>query len=374
MHKPGSTTARIILSYAVILGLLFTPTSVALADGFQKAKTDYAMAVKSSITAIGTLRDKAREAKTLAVASKNDDAATVVARKSLEGYLEKVSELSSGTVEDVTVFNMASLTDTATLSTHQAQAISDSISKGVRRVNTAIEVHQLRDLKKNLSDVISNGREIYESSDGKVDSKTNRDKLSQTVKTAKTLATSSDIERIEQTTDSLKNLISKVNADVSARQTRLEREAREAAEKAARQVRQSYGTTSYGSYSSYGSGKTSSASGYSSGYSGGYSGSSYSTSSSCTFEGSVDSCQSTVDGGGLVDMDYAGVHIYAQHSNTGGSWINGLQAGQTFTLNGSIYRVNGQSVENATNAPDSGTWMQTCNGNGNHLVGVTKIS
>ncbi len=55
----------------------------------------------------------------------------------------------------------------------------------------------------------------------------------------------------------------------------------------------------------------------------------------------------------------------------GGSWINNLQAGRTFTMDGSTYQVNGQSVEGAVNAPDSGDWMRTCNGN--HLVGVTKI-
>ena len=43
-------------------------------------------------------------------------------------------------------------------------------------------------------------------------------------------------------------------------------------------------------------------------------------------------------------------------------------------MNGSTYRVNGQSVQGAQYAPDSGDWMQTCNGNGNHLVGITKIS
>lgn len=71
---------------------------------------------------------------------------------------------------------------------------------------------------------------------------------------------------------------------------------------------------------------------------------------------------------------YGNGHVYAQHNNTGGAWINNLQAGQTFTMNGSTYRVNGQSVQGAQYAPDSGDWMQTCNGNGNHLVGITKIS
>ena len=73
-------------------------------------------------------------------------------------------------------------------------------------------------------------------------------------------------------------------------------------------------------------------------------------------------------------MSYSGGHIYAQHNGTGGAWINGLQAGQTFTMNGSTYRVNGQSIEGAQYAPGSGDWMQTCDGNGNHLVGVTKIN
>lgn len=77
---------------------------------------------------------------------------------------------------------------------------------------------------------------------------------------------------------------------------------------------------------------------------------------------------------GIVDLNYGNGHVYAQHNNTGGAWINNLQAGQTFTMNGSTYRVNGQSVQGAQYAPGSGDWMQTCNGNGNHLVGITKIS
>ena len=93
-----------------------------------------------------------------------------------------------------------------------------------------------------------------------------------------------------------------------------------------------------------------------------------------TLTSAADHCQGAVDGGGIVDLNYGNGHVYAQHNNTGGAWINNLQAGQTFTMNGSTYRVNGQSVQGAQYAPGSGDWMQTCNGNGNHLVGITKIS
>ena len=100
----------------------------------------------------------------------------------------------------------------------------------------------------------------------------------------------------------------------------------------------------------------------------------YYSSMSCDLTSAADHCQGAVDGGGIVDLNYGNGHVYAQHNNTGGAWINNLQAGQTFTMNGSTYRVNGQSVQGAQYAPDSGDWMQTCNGNGNHLVGITKIN
>lgn len=68
---------------------------------------------------------------------------------------------------------------------------------------------------------------------------------------------------------------------------------------------------------------------------------------SCDLTSAADHCQGAVDGGGIVDLNYGNGHVYAQHNNTGGAWINNLQAGQTFTMNGSTYRVNGQSVQGA---------------------------
>lgn len=367
MRRPDMRTVQVAVASLVALGMLAVPANAALADDFRQDKADYATAVTSLENAAAVLKNTAEASGTLTVASRDDDAATTIARDSLRGQVDKASRVSVVKHEDATVFNMASLTDEVSSSTRLARELSASIAEGARKVNAAVEAHHLRDAKERLADAISNGRKTYGSSDGKVDDTANRDRLSQVMKEAKTLAASSDIEHIGRTTDSLKTLVSKVNADVKARQARLEREAREAA----RRVRQSYGAISYGS--SAGSGGSTSTGGYSTSTGSSSSSSGYSTSASCALDSAADHCQGAVDGGGLVDMNYSGSHIYAQHSNTGGSWINSLQTGQTFTLNGSTYQVNGQSVEGATNAPDSGDWMQTCNGNGNHLVGITKI-
>ena len=145
-------------------------------------------------------------------------------------------------------------------------------------------------------------------------------------------------------------------------------EARIAAEQAAA-VQASYGAGSTASYGSWGDPYYSSYVSYSNTPSG------YRTSGSCSLAAGVSGggCQGAVDGGGLVSMSWNDATIYAQHSNTGGAWINGLTAGQTVTIDGKQYMVNGQSQEGAVYAPDSGTWLQTCNGNGNHLVGITPV-
>ncbi len=374
MRKPDMRIVRTTVVSVVALGMLAVPANVALADDFRQEKADYDTAVSRSVTLTSVLRDDIETSRTLTVASADDDAATTIARKSLQGQIAKASKVSAVKHEDATVFNVGALTDRASSSASEAKGYSASISDGVKKVNEAISAHRLRDVRKTLETAISDGRKAYGSSKDGVDDQTNRDGLADKLEKAEALSASTDTKAIEDMADALNDLASKVKDDMNARQARLDREAAEEAS------RQAYAAVSYAPASSY-AGTIGTSNGYSASGSstGGYShstgsgSSGYSTSASCALDSAADHCQGAVDGGGLVDMNYSGGHIYAQHSNTGGSWINNLQAGQTFTMDGSTYQVNGQSVEGAVNAPDSGDWMQTCNGNGNHLVGVTKI-
>jgi hypothetical protein len=101
---------------------------------------------------------------------------------------------------------------------------------------------------------------------------------------------------------------------------------------------------------------------------------SYTSSADCTPNDADPVCQGAVDRGGLTHISYYGgnTNIYAQHNNTGGNRINYLTLGSTVTVNGRKYVVTSNNV-NQTTAPSSGTYLQTCtgDGNGNRLVGLT---
>lgn len=101
----------------------------------------------------------------------------------------------------------------------------------------------------------------------------------------------------------------------------------------------------------------------------------YATSSTCAIEGAY-TCQERVDQGGLVDLSaYGGAtHVFAQHNSTGGDWINQLTPGQRVTIDGKQFTVNDYNDPNATIAPPSGYYAQTCHdGNQRRLVGLTPV-
>lgn len=366
MRKPDMRTVKTTTAVSVaVLAMLAVPANAAMASDFQQDERDYTAAVSRSITLTSELKTGADEAKAKTVNAKDDDAATRLARESLRSRIAKAADVHAVSKEKATVFNVSSLTDQAVSSGRTAKSLSSSIDDGVRKVDDAVAAHRLRDARKNLETAAENGRKTLESSNGKVDDDNNRGQLSDVLNKTKATAASADADAIGRTAKTLNDLIAKVNADV---QSRADREARQAAQAQRVQTVQQAAAYSPGSSRS---------TGYSYAASPAASGSArpgYSTSASCALDSAADHCQGAVDGGGLVDMSYSGGHIYAQHNGTGGAWINGLQAGQTFTMNGSTYRVNGQSIEGAQYAPGSGDWMQTCDGNGNHLVGVTKIN
>lgn len=366
MRKPDMRTVKTTTAVSVaVLAMLAVPANAAMASDFQQDERDYTAAVSRSITLTSELKTGADEAKAKTVNAKDDDAATRLARESLRSRIAKAADVHAVSKEKATVFNVSSLTGQAVSSGRTAKSLSSSIDDGVRKVDDAVAAHRLRDARKNLETAAENGRKTLESSNGKVDDDNNRGQLSDVLNKTKATAASADADAIGRTAKTLNDLIAKVNADV---QSRADREARQAAQ--AQRVQTVQQAAAYSPIASR-------STGYSYAASPAASGSArpgYSTSASCALDSAADHCQGAVDGGGLVDMSYSGGHIYAQHNGTGGAWINGLQAGQTFTMNGSTYRVNGQSIEGAQYAPGSGDWMQTCDGNGNHLVGVTKIN
>lgn len=366
MRKPDMRTVKTTTAVSVaVLAMLAVPANAAMASDFQQDERDYTAAVSRSITLTSELKTGADEAKAKTVNAKDDDVATRLARESLRSRIAKAADVHAVSKEKATVFNVSSLTDQAVSSGRTAKSLSSSIDDGVRKVDDAVAAHRLRDARKNLETAAENGRKTLESSNGKVDDDNNRGQLSDVLNKTKATAASADADAIGRTAKTLNDLIAKVNADV---QSRADREARQAAQ--AQRVQTVQQAAAYSPIASR-------STGYSYAASPAASGSArpgYSTSASCALDSAADHCQGAVDGGGLVDMSYSGGHIYAQHNGTGGAWINGLQAGQTFTMNGSTYRVNGQSIEGAQYAPGSGDWMQTCDGNGNHLVGVTKIN
>lgn len=256
---------------------------------------------------------------------------------------------------------------------------------GVRQANMS---KRLTDAKDGLQTAIDAAQKEYDSSDGQVDTADNRDALGGYLTQARDMLKNgtSPAKITNFVNDTLNPTVEKVKQDVQAHSDRLaaEEAARAAAAAAAASAAASY---SYGGGNGYTYGG---GSGYSGGYSGysGYSGGSsvgtggYSSgdrsaysSMSCALQSGAwrGGCQGAVDSGGLVHLSQGDLNIYAGHADDGWSWINGLTAGQTVNINGQNYQVTGESIEGAKYAPDSGTWMQTCNGNGNHLVGIRPV-
>ena len=91
----------------------------------------------------------------------------------------------------------------------------------------------------------------------------------------------------------------------------------------------------------------------------------------------ADWCQHVMDtDGGMVELLYydGASHIFAQHNYLGGSWVNILNKDDTLIIDGKTYVVNDYEEEGLETAPDSGYYIQTCNDNGNHVLGLTLIS
>lgn len=253
-----------------------------------------------------------------------------------------------------------------------AEGYLEEVDNGLHDLNAAIiDVRQanmskrLTDAKDSLQKAIDATQKEYDSSDGQVDIADNRDALGGYLTQARDMLKNgtSPAKITNFVNDTLNPAVEKVKQDVQSRADRI------AAEEAAAAASAAAVSGSYGGYSGYSGGSYAGTGGYSSGVRSAYS------SMNCALQSDAwrGGCQGAVDSGGLVHLSWGSTNIYAGHANDGWSWINGLTAGQTININGQNYQVTGESIEGAQNAPDSGTWMQTCNGNGNHLVGIRPV-
>ena len=90
-----------------------------------------------------------------------------------------------------------------------------------------------------------------------------------------------------------------------------------------------------------------------------------------------DWCQHVMDeDSGMVELLYydGEAHIFAQHNYLGESWVNILHKNDTLIIDSKTYVVNDYEEGRLETAPDSGYYIQTCNDNGNHVIGLTLVS
>ena len=60
--------------------------------------------------------------------------------------------------------------------------------------------------------------------------------------------------------------------------------------------------------------------------------------------------------------------------DTDGGMVELLYYDGTLIIDGKTYVVNDYEEEGLETAPDSGYYIQTCNDNGNHVIGLTLVS
>lgn len=82
-------------------------------------------------------------------------------------------------------------------------------------------------------------------------------------------------------------------------------------------------------------------------------------------------CQSAIDQGGLTEMPIfdglQGSRLIAGHRQTGGGWIANLQPGQS-TPYGTVQWVQHNATPDTVNNGGLGTYLQTCDENGNPII------
>lgn len=267
--------------------------------------------------------------------------------------------------------NAKSMENTATLINDKIRVVKDEQSRQRSiKAKTAL-MSKLKDAEK-----------LYSDSNGNVDDESSRKALKQWIDKTKSLLENEKLSEgkiYETKTSDSKKVFSAVNQAMKSRSDRLEEEAALAAIQAsytqpeqagsagaaqAYQASQpSYNATSY--YQPQAQGTSQSASTQ-------YR-SDVNINCNVPDEATTNTCQGAVDQGGMVDINYYGgkTHIYSQHNGTGGAWINNLKPGDSVSFGGKEYIVNDYNEQGATAAPFNGVYAQTCNENGNHIIGLT---
>lgn len=228
---------------------------------------------------------------------------------------------------------------------------------------------------------LKDAEKLYSDSNDNVDDESSRKALKQWIDKTRSLLENgklSDGKIYETKTSDSKKVFSAVNQAMKSRSDRLEEEAALAAIQASYQPEQ---TESSGAVQAYQASQPSyNATSY---YQPQVQGTPQPTSPhyksdvniNCTVpdEATTNTCQGAVDQGGMVDIGYYGgnTHIYSQHNGTGGAWINNLKPGDSVSFGGKEYIVNNYNEQGATAAPFNGVYAQTCNENGNHIIGLT---
>lgn len=261
--------------------------------------------------------------------------------------------------------NAESMEDTATIINDKIQMVKAEQSRQRSiKAKTAL-MSKLKDAEK-----------LYSDSNGNVDDESSRKALKQWIDKTKSLLENEKLSEgkiYDTKTSDSKKVFSAVNQAMKSRSDRLEEEAALAAIQASYQSGQ---TESSGAVQAYQASQPSyyqpQAQGTPQPASPRYS-SDVHINCNVPDEATTNTCQGAVDQGGMVDIGYYGgkTHIYSQHNGTGGAWINNLKPGDSVSFGGKEYIVNNYNEQGATAVPWNGVYAQTCNENGNHIIGLT---
>ena len=360
-------TLKKTMAVSALIALMAVPAHAAYADCVQSLQDSYQTAVAKTVTLKADLNDDIKSATTLTVGDRNDDDQTAMARKALASQIAKASKIKAVSTQDTNVFTISQLTDEANTRQDQLAASAELIAGNVKQVRDAETLRDLANARKALSSASDKARKTYDSSNGKVDDETSRTALKKTLDTVSKISTGTDTAAIAKTTKSLTDLTSKVTSDMDARAKREQAEAEQAAQQAVTAQYQQSASTDYSGGAGYayaaGSAQTPQSAQTSQ---------SYGVSHYCTPDGgNLRSCQGSIDQGGLTEIPIfggiGGSKLIAGHNTEGGGWIGNLQVGQQ-TQWGTVQSVTHNATADTINSQGVGTYLQTCDANGNPIV------
>ena len=267
------------------------------------------------------------------------------------------------------------LNDTANHMREERSSINDRIA----RINKELEKHKTQQAQKTLNNQIDEARKLYKASSGLVMDEATRQQLQQWIESSASMlnAKGTTAESYIKQANKAGTIITAVKNSQSEYQKEQERQ-RELAAQANIQASYETGTAPNAYYTSQ--------PGYNQSYYQKPSSAQPQAAPTSTYSSQVNAfcdtsysnapgnpCQGAVDQGGMVDITYynGDTHIYSQHNGTGGAWINNLKPGDTVSFGDKQFTVNNYSEQGAVAAPYKGYYAQTCNENGNHIVGLT---